>query len=183
MNARPIILSLFMAFVFISNAQDSFVDSNTDSGVFYKNIFKVNLFPMIGGRLNLAWEGGTKKMPGFEVSLEGIGLFAKDQDKPKGFTGQLGYRKYIHKYSEEALHPNSAFFIQPALKIGYAAYYEYLTLYDPLGNIITSNKITSFYFNIRLYYFQKRNSATAFSVPVVNYISGMTDSAFVPFNS
>lgn len=147
MNARPIILSLFMAFVFISNAQDSFVDSNTDSGVFYKNIFKVNLFPMIGGRLNLAWEGGTKKMPGFEVSLEGIGLFAKDQDKPKGFTGQLGYRKYIHKYSEEALHPNSAFFIQPALKIGYAAYYEYLTLYDPLGNksVLKNNVSTNFF--------------------------------------
>ena len=85
---------------------------------------------MIGGRFNLAWEGGTKKMPGFEFSLEALGIFAKDQDKPKGFTGQLGYRKYIHKYSEEAVHPNSAFFIMPALKIGYAAYYEYLPYYD-----------------------------------------------------
>lgn len=147
MNARPIILSLFMAFVYISNAQDSFVDSSAEEQVFYRNVFKVNLFPMIGGRLNLAWEGGTKKMPGFEVSLEGLGIFAKDQDRPKGFTGQLGYRKYIHKYSEEALHPNSAFFIMPAFKIGYTNYYEYMTIYDPLGNksILKNNVSTNFF--------------------------------------
>lgn len=147
MNARPIILSLFMAFVNISNAQDSFVDSSAEEQVFYRNVFKVNLFPMIGGRLNLAWEGGTKKMPGFEVSLEGLGIFAKDQDRPKGFTGQLGYRKYIHKYSEEALHPNSAFFIMPAFKIGYTNYYEYMTIYDPLGNksILKNNVSTNFF--------------------------------------
>jgi hypothetical protein len=136
-----------MAFVYNSNAQDSIVDSSAEIQVFYRNIFKVNLFPMIGGRLNLAWEGGTKKMPGFEVSLEGLGIFAKDQDKPKGFTGQLGYRKYIHKYSEEALHPNSAFFIMPALKIGYANYYEYRTIYDPLGNksVLKNNVSTNFF--------------------------------------
>ena len=57
-----------------------------------------------------------------------------------------------------------------------------VSLLDPLGNTIASGSITSFYFTIRLHYFQKRNSATAFSTPVVNYISGMTDSAFVPFN-
>ncbi len=147
MNARPIILSLFMAFVNISNAQDSFVDSSAEEQVFYRNVFKVNLFPMIGGRLNLAWEGGTKKKPGFEVSLEGLGIFAKDQDRPKGFTGQLGYRKYIHKYSEEALHPNSAFFIMPAFKIGYTNYYEYMTIYDPLGNksVLKNNVSTNFF--------------------------------------
>jgi len=57
-----------------------------------------------------------------------------------------------------------------------------VSLYDPLGVIVPSSNITSFYFTIRLFYFQKRNSATAFSVPVVNYMSGITDSAFVPFN-
>ena len=57
-----------------------------------------------------------------------------------------------------------------------------ISLYDPLGNVVGSSSITSFYFTIRFHYFQKRNSATAFSVPVVNYISGITDSAFVPFN-
>jgi hypothetical protein len=122
-------------------------ESSIDSGVFYRNVFKVNLFPMIGGRLNLAWEGGTKKMPGFEVSIEGLGIFANDQDQPKGFTGQLGYRKYIHKYSEEAQHPNSAFFLQPAFKIGYTNYYEYLALYDPLGNksVLKNNVSTNFF--------------------------------------
>jgi hypothetical protein len=58
-----------------------------------------------------------------------------------------------------------------------------ISLYDPLGNIVPSSSITSFYFTIRFNYFQKRNGATAFSIPVVNYESGMTDSAFVPFNS
>ena len=53
-----------------------------------------------------------------------------------------------------------------------------ISLADPLGNIVASSSITSFYFTIRLYYFQKRNSTTAFSVPVVNYMSGITDSRF-----
>ena len=147
MQARPIVLSLFMAFVFISNAQDSYVDSSAEEEVYYRNVFKVNLFPMIGGRFNLAWEGGTKKMPGFEVSLEGLGVFAKDQDRPNGFTGQLGYRKYVHKYSEESQHPNSAFFIMPAFKIGYTNYYEYMTIYDPLGNksVLKNNVSTNFF--------------------------------------
>jgi hypothetical protein len=58
-----------------------------------------------------------------------------------------------------------------------------VSFFDPLGNIINSSALTSFYFTIRFHYFQKRNDATAFSVPVVNYMSGMTDSAFVPFNA
>jgi len=58
-----------------------------------------------------------------------------------------------------------------------------ISLFDPLGNVVPSSSITSFYFTIRFSYFQKRNGATAFSIPVVNYESGMTDSAFVPFNS
>ena len=58
-----------------------------------------------------------------------------------------------------------------------------VSLYDSLGVMVPSSNITSFYFTIRMFYFQKRNNATAFSVPVVNYISGMTDSAFVPFNN
>ena len=58
-----------------------------------------------------------------------------------------------------------------------------ISLYDTLSNQVASGSITSFYFTLRFHYFQKRNSATAFSVPVVNYMSGMTDSAFVPFNN
>lgn len=57
-----------------------------------------------------------------------------------------------------------------------------ISLYDPLGNIVPSSDINSFYFTIRVHYFQKRNSATTFSIPVVNYTSGMTDSIFVPHN-
>jgi len=149
MHLRHMLLLICTVFSITVFAQDpsNMPESSIDSGVFYRNVFKVNLFPMIGGRLNLAWEGGTKKMPGFEVSIEGLGIFANDQDQPKGFTGQLGYRKYIHKYSEEAQHPNSAFFLQPAFKIGYTNYYEYLTLYDPLGNksVLKNNVSTNFF--------------------------------------
>lgn len=53
-----------------------------------------------------------------------------------------------------------------------------INLTDPLGNTITSNSITSFYFTIRLHYFQKRNNSTAFSIPVVNYYSGKDQSLF-----
>ena len=53
-----------------------------------------------------------------------------------------------------------------------------LSLTDVLGNIIPTTSVTSFYFTIRLNYFQKRNSSTAFSTPVVNYYSGITDSKY-----
>jgi len=55
-----------------------------------------------------------------------------------------------------------------------------ISLTDPLSNVIQSSKILSFYFTIRLSYFQKRNNSTAFSTPVVNYYSGVTNSAFEP---
>jgi hypothetical protein len=53
-----------------------------------------------------------------------------------------------------------------------------LSLTYPLGNTLASTSITSFYFTVRLYYFQKRNTSTAFSTPVVNYYSGKDDSLF-----
>jgi len=53
-----------------------------------------------------------------------------------------------------------------------------ISLSDPLGNVVASSSITSFYFTIRFNYFQKRNSSTAFSTPTLNYYSGITDSAF-----
>jgi len=53
-----------------------------------------------------------------------------------------------------------------------------LSLTDVLGNIIPTTSIISFYFTIRLNYFQKRNNSTAFSTPVVNYYSGITDSKY-----
>jgi hypothetical protein len=58
--------------------------------------------------------------------------------------------------------------------------------YDNLGNIIpihssTSGTINTFYFTIRIYYFQKRNNTTAFSIPILNYpASGTQDSIFQP---
>jgi hypothetical protein len=57
-----------------------------------------------------------------------------------------------------------------------------ISLTDPLGNVINSNKILSFYFTIRLSYLQKRNSSTEFSRPTLNYYSGITDSVFAPSN-
>jgi hypothetical protein len=57
-----------------------------------------------------------------------------------------------------------------------------ISLSDPLGNVVASSSITSFYFTIRFNYFQKRNSSTAFSTPTLNYYSGITDSAFATSN-
>lgn len=50
---------------------------------------------------------------------------------------------------------------------------------DLQANVVSP---TFFYFTVRMYYFQKRNNTTAFSTPVVNFMSGSDDSAFVPFN-
>ena len=53
-----------------------------------------------------------------------------------------------------------------------------ISLTDPLSNVIPSNKILSFYFTIRVSYFQKRNSTTAFSTPVVNYYTGANEASY-----
>jgi hypothetical protein len=56
---------------------------------------------------------------------------------------------------------------------------------DLFGNQInmgtSANLIGTFYMTLRLYYFQKRNNGTAFSIPVVNYPAASTvDSIFQP---
>jgi len=51
---------------------------------------------------------------------------------------------------------------------------------DTQGNNVTSS-ISTFYFSLRLHYFQKRNNTTAFSVPIFNYAaSGTLDTNFAP---
>lgn len=47
------------------------------------------------------------------------------------------------------------------------------------GDSIVNSVIDSFYLTLRIYYFQKRNNTTAFSVPIFNYAaSGTIDSLF-----
>ena len=144
------LLSLFVLMLAVAQSQ-SVAENNaepmaSDSLFHYKNFIKVNLFPMIGGRLNIAWEGGSVKKSAFEVGLEGIGLFAKGSELPKGFAGQLGYRFYT-QFIEATQHPNSGFFIMPAFKMAYTQYFEYLTVYDGVGNkTVFKNQVNSSYF-------------------------------------
>ena len=60
-----------------------------------------------------------------------------------------------------------------------------ISFFDPNGNVIPvsttgdSGTIYSFYFTLRLYYFQKRNTISSFSTSVINYTgSGTIDTNF-----
>ena len=62
-----------------------------------------------------------------------------------------------------------------------------ISFYDPQGNIVPVNTsgpsgtIQTFYFTLRVYYFQKRNNISSFSTSVFNYAaSGTIDSIFQP---
>ena len=62
-----------------------------------------------------------------------------------------------------------------------------VSFFDPLGNNIVVNSsgssgtIASFYFTLRIYYFQKRNNISSFSTSVFNYAaSGTIDSIYQP---
>lgn len=60
-----------------------------------------------------------------------------------------------------------------------------ISWYDLFGNVInmgtSANLIGSFYMTLRVYYMQKRNNTTAFSIPIMNYAaSGTVDSNFQP---
>lgn len=60
-----------------------------------------------------------------------------------------------------------------------------ISWFDLFGNQVnmgtTNGLIGTFYMTIRIYYFQKRNNTTAFSIPVVNYPGASTvDSIFQP---
>jgi hypothetical protein len=62
-----------------------------------------------------------------------------------------------------------------------------VSFFDPLSNNIVVNTsgasgtINSFYFTLRVYYFQKRNNTSSFSTSVFNYAgSGTIDSIFQP---
>ena len=59
--------------------------------------------------------------------------------------------------------------------------------FTPKGNVVTvdtsgaSGTVNSFYFTLRIYYFQKRNNTSSFSTSVFNYAAtGTVDSIFQP---
>jgi len=55
---------------------------------------------------------------------------------------------------------------------------------DQLGNIITGDKFTSWYFTLRIHYLQKRNNTSAISVPTFTITgTGSLDSLYQPSRS
>lgn len=138
MNSRFCLLLLCSTLSFSCFAQESNQNSQSgfqdDSIVWHKNNIKVNLFPMLGGRLNIAWETSIRRFPAIDLSLEGIGVFTNREDRPKGFMAQLGHRFYSASNSEEPQHPNSGFFFMPAFKAGFTQYIGDVFVTDKMGN-------------------------------------------------
>ena len=66
-----------------------------------------------------------------------------------------------------------------------------IQLYDQYTNLLNipatspqSGDVLSFYFTLRLFYLQKRNTISSISIPLFTYSgSGTMDSSFVPINN
>lgn len=98
--------------------------------------FKVNMFPMIGGRVSLNYELQLKTL-NFQNSsaqfyfdvLGAIQLDWNDYYEPKGYTGGIMYKKYFNG-NKSAL--NGMFwYLQGGL--GYINHYENYTYFEPVS--------------------------------------------------
>ena len=99
--------------------------------------------------------------------------------------GNLGSTNTISLFANSAFFDSIQFYNPPLNKINQISVYWY----DILGNQYSianspNNNISSFYFTLRIFYFQKRNGTTAFSTSVVtNAGTGTLDSIFRPINA
>jgi len=105
-----------------------------------------------------------------------------DNNTPLGNTGSSNT---ISLFANSAFFNSVQFYNPPINKINQISVYWY----DILGNQYSianspNNNIGSFYFTLRIHYFQKRNGTTSFSTSVVtNAGTGTMDSIFRPINS
>lgn len=87
----------------------------------HNEIFKVNLLPMIGGRLSFDYEIGIKSKLGKASLLFGVdafGVFPVTQyraNQPKGYAGALTYRQYFKSSNG---HPLDGGFVQLSGRVG-----------------------------------------------------------------
>lgn len=89
-----------------------------------KNIFKLNMFPMLGDRLCFAWEHSIEKTQSVELGLEGLGIFGKDEaGKIRGVMASASLRFYNLSEDNEGFYRlmNGAY-LQPTLKAGYSSF-------------------------------------------------------------
>lgn len=141
---------LFASFCFVAlqaqsgSAKD--IDSS-DKEKIHNEIIKVNLFPMIGGRLSFDYELGLnskKSKSSLLFGLDAFGAFPITQYKdnqPKGYAGALSYRQY---YKSSNGHLLDGGFVQLCGRLGLLNHVEqrsiqvspskYLTIEERINN-------------------------------------------------
>lgn len=113
----------------------------------HNEIFKVNLFPMIGGRLAFSYELGMQSkdnQSSLLFGLESFGTFSLIQyeiNTPKGFSASLAYRRY---FNQSVSQPLDGGFVQLSGGLGFMNHIEkrsvmvtptqYLTVDERMNN-------------------------------------------------
>jgi hypothetical protein len=119
-----LIALLFACFYFVAvHAQTELaVDTVSNSeGKIHNEIFKINLFPMIGGRLSFDYEIGINSKLGKASLLFGVDAFGVfpvtqySENQPKGYAGALTYRQYFKSSNG---HPLDGSFVQLSGRVG-----------------------------------------------------------------
>jgi hypothetical protein len=90
--------------------------------------FKLNLFPALGGRVDISYEHLTKQRGSYDIGLNMIGMISGSRFAPKGVIAHAGY-KFFFQYAltnEEVVHPFSGLYFEPVLMGGYTeTIYQY----------------------------------------------------------
>jgi len=176
-----LIALLFACFYFVAvHAQTELaVDADSSSKEkIHNEIFKVNLFPMIGGRLSFDYEIGIDSKSGKASLLFGVdafGVFPVTQysaNKPKGYAGALNYRKY---FSSSNAHPLDGGFVQLSGRVGILNHVEPRSVMVAPGQYITideriNNTHATFFLGIGKQYVLHDRFALEYSMGVGAYI-------------
>lgn len=103
-----------------------------------KNIFKLNMFPMLGDRLCFAWEHSIEKTQSVELGLEGLGLFGKyETGKIRGVVASASIRFYsLSKDNEGKYRLMNGTYLQPTVKAGYSSYDDTYMRDDLSGKLV-----------------------------------------------
>ena len=106
----------------------------------HNEIIKVNLFPMIGGRLVLNYELGLpskRNRSSLVFGVESFGTFPVTQFKmnqPKGYAASMAYRKYLSKPGPQVLDGS---FVQLSGSLGFVNFVEERSVLVSPGKYMT----------------------------------------------
>lgn len=138
-----------------SQEEDSTVNSDIKNPKLRNEIFKVNMFPMIGGRLSFSYEfqlnSSSDKSVIFDLNTIGtFPVYQYESNSPKGYGASIALRTYLEK---DRHNPLEGLFYQISAGLGNCSHYELEEIVvSPTQKIPTKRRVNNqhamFFFNV-----------------------------------